>query len=209
MFFVLYKKRGETSRDVVNKVKAVTRVKKTGHAGTLDPLAAGILIVASGREDTKKLHTSLFEEKEYIAVIKLGETSTTDDSEGEKEKVSVKRHPKIKEVKKVCESYVGEISQIPPLYSAVKVNGYESYKLARKGVSVEHKERKVEIKEIELLDYQYPLLKIRVVTGSGVYIRSLARDIGCLLVGGAYLQYLVRTRVGDFILKDCINLKQT
>lgn len=207
MIFAVYKEKGPTSRDVLNKIKKITGEKKVGHAGTLDPLAEGVLLVGIGRESTKKLHSEIFNEKEYLAVIFLGEKSITDDREGKKEKLKVKSPPTFDEVTEITFKFKGPLMQTPPYFSAVKVNGQESYKLARKGSFVPLKKRKTEVKENNILAYRYPLLKIKIVTGSGFYVRSLARDIGEKLKTGGYLYSLVRTRVGDFKIENCKNIE--
>ena len=204
MIVAVYKEEGLTSRDVVNKIKKITGEKKTGHAGTLDPLASGVLVIGIGRESTKKLHTEVFDEKEYLATIKLGEESSTGDREGERAN-SFKRNgePSQKEVDDVLVKFTGVIKQTPSIYSAVKIKGKEAYKYARKGKSVDVPEREVVIKSITIVSYQYPLLKIKVVTGKGAYIRSLAVDIGKELCTGGFLLQLERTRVGGYTIKDC------
>ena len=204
--FAIYKLKGPTSFDVVAQVRKITGVKKVGHAGTLDPLASGVLVIAVGREATKQLSEIVGQEKEYIADIRLGLTSTTDDEEGSKQEIKKLKKSEIKEedIKGVLKKFVGEIDQMPPKYSAIKVNGRRAYKSARKGEVVELKPRKVEIKEIEILDYKYPDLKLRVITGKGVYIRSLARDLGVVLGVGGYLADLERIRVGEFRIEDCV-----
>jgi tRNA pseudouridine55 synthase len=205
--FAVHKPRGMTSHDVVNIVRKKTGVKRVGHGGTLDPLAEGVLVIAVGRENTKLLDKFVKGDKEYVADIKLGENSTTDDAEGEKEKGSNKK-PDREEVQKVLKQFVGRVQQIPPVYSAIKQGGRPIYKRARKGQEVVLEPRIVEIKEIELLDYEYPVVKIRVVTGPGVYIRSLARDLGNKLETGGYLSGLLRTRVANFKLKDAMDLEK-
>lgn len=222
----VFKPVGPTSHDVVDAVRKITGERRVGHAGTLDPLAEGVLVVAVGREFTKKLSGFEGQEKEYVAEIKLGETSSTDDEEGEKRSFISPRHseldsesikerqkmsdqvlddgiPSIDDVKLVANCFVGEIWQTPPLYSAVKVKGKEAYKYARKGKEVKLEPRKREVKEIEVLDYKWPMIRLRVVTGKGVYIRSLAWDIGERLGVGGYMKSLVRTKVGEFELDDC------
>jgi tRNA pseudouridine55 synthase len=203
MIIPIYKKKGPTSRDIVNTLKKEIGEKKIGHGGTLDPLAEGVLVVGIGRTSTKKLHTEMFNEKEYLATIFLGEKSTTGDREGEKTKIEFQKKLKVKEIEKVLESFVGTILQRPPAFSAVKIEGKESYKWARKGIIKETKKREVELKKIDLLSFRYPFLKIKVTTGKGVYIRSLAEDIGENLRCGGYLYSLVRTRVGSLKLEDC------
>jgi tRNA pseudouridine55 synthase len=205
MIFPVYKEKGKTSRAVLNEIKKIVKEKKVGHGGTLDPLAEGVLVVGVGRESTKKLHTEDFNEKEYIATIFLGKNSTTDDEEGEKEVVEVKKNPTEEEVENCLFSFKGFLMQKPPFFSAVKVNGKESYKLARKGDFVELKKRKVELKKINILSYKYPFLEIKIITGRGFYVRSLARDLGKKLKTGGYLYKLVRSRVGSFKISDCVD----
>ncbi len=203
--FAVYKPKGVSSFAVIKQLRKSWGIKKIGHAGTLDPLAQGVLVVGVGREATKKLSSEVTKEKEYIATIKLGEYSTTDDAEGEKNKIN-DYQPKKKEIKETLSQFIGEIMQVPPNFSAIKIKGNRAYKMAREGKKIELKARLVLIKEIELLDYNYPFLKIRVITGPGVYIRSLARDIGQKLGIGAYLSELERIRVGEFKISDCCNL---
>lgn len=196
MIVGIIKPKGPTSNDVVQEVKKITG-EKVGHAGTLDPLASGVLVLGIGK-DTKKLNEVVRKEKEYISIFKLGEYSETDDEEGEKMKMEIKEIPDRNKVKIVVEKFVGEIYQKPPKYSAVKVKGREAYKLARKGEDVFLEPRKVKVEDIEILGYDYPFLELKIITGPGVYIRSLARDIGKELKTGGYVVKLERTRVGDF-----------
>lgn len=140
----IYKPAGPTSHDIVDMVRRATGVKKVGHAGTLDPLARGVLVVAIGREATKQISDVVAKEKEYIARVRLGVTSTTDDEEGEKEVRDIEKVSRSK-VEKVVEKFVGEIEQVPPIYSAVKIAGQEAYKRARRGEEVKMKLRQVEI----------------------------------------------------------------
>ena len=203
--FGVYKPKGPTSNDVLKIIKKKTGEKKVGHAGTLDPLATGVLVVAVGREWTRQLGNIVKTDKEYIAAIKLGEVSTTDDEEGDKQKIKSEKSDK-KQVERAVNHFVGKIMQVPPQFSAVKVKGREAYKMARKGETVQLKPRLVEIKKIEILNYKWPNLKLKVVCGSGTYIRALARDIGGALGTGAYLKDLERTRVGEFKKDDCIKL---
>lgn len=196
--FAVYKPRGITSNGVLNILRRFYGTKKIGHAGTLDPLAKGVLVVAVGREATKKLWEWVKKEKEYLATIRLGIESVTDDAEGIKTKFNVQKKPTKEEIKMALKKFEGIISQIPPIYSAIKIKGKEAYKFARKGQEVILKPRKAEIKKIILLKYHWPYLKLKVITGPGVYIRSLARDLGKKLKTGGYLFNLERTRVGDF-----------
>jgi tRNA pseudouridine55 synthase len=208
--FAFYKPKGITSNDAVQKIKHLTGIRKlkVGHAGTLDPLAQGVLVIAVGREFTKKISEIVKKEKEYIAEITLGFESTTDDAEGEKTKIEFSDIPSLEDVKKSFPEFIGNIKQIPPIYSAIKISGKEAYKYARKGQEIEMKSREVEIKNIELLDYSWPILKIKVLTGPGVYIRSLARDLGKKLRVGGYLSGLERTRVGDFKKEDSVSIDE-
>jgi len=206
--YAIYKPKGPTSNGVLEELRRITGIKKIGHAGTLDPLAKGVLVVGIGRKGTKRLSRLIKSEKEYLAKIRLGVKSTTDDEEGEKTEFEVKNPPTINEVREVVSKYEGEITQTPPIYSAVKVKGKEAYKLARKGIKPELKPRRALIKELDILDYAWPFLKLRAVTGSGVYIRALARDIGQELGTGGYLAELERTRVGRFSKADVLTVEQ-
>jgi len=203
--FAFYKPKGITSNDAVQKVRSIVgRSVRVGHAGTLDPLAQGVLVIAVGREATKTISEVVKKEKEYIAEITLGFESSTDDAEGEKTKIEYSREPLVEEVTGSFKEFIGHIKQMPPIYSAIKIQGQEAYKYARQGQVVEMKSREVEIKNIELMEYAWPKLKIKVLTGPGVYIRSLARDIGKKLGVGGYLSFLERTRVGDFKKGDAV-----
>lgn len=203
--FAVYKPKGPTSHDVVNAVRRATGEKRVGHAGTLDPLARGVLVVAVGRDATKQLASIVAKEKEYIADICLGMTSTTDDEEGEKTPVT-SPHPSRETVEKIVQVYYGEILQTPPAFSAIKLKGQKAYERARKGKEVHLEPRRVTINEIEILAFAWPHLRLRVVTGPGVYIRALARDIGSDLGCGAYLADLERTRVGAFTKEGAVPL---
>lgn len=195
-----------TSHDIVDRIRKITGIRKVGHAGTLDPFATGVLIILID-EATKSQDAIMHQEKEYIGTIKLGETSETFDKTGVITKAS-DRQPAKKEVVLVLEEFIGEISQVPPRYSAIKVKGRKMYELARKGIEFQPEPRKVFIKSIEILDYQYPYLKIKTVCGSGTYIRSLANDIGANLSAGGYLQELERTRIGNYKLEDAVKLEE-
>jgi tRNA pseudouridine55 synthase len=211
--FVVNKPLGISSQRAVQFVKYWARKKtgnkkiRVGHCGTLDPLAEGVLVVAVGREWTKKIYEIVEAKKEYLAEVKLGEISSTDDREGEKIIKKVAKIPTKLEIEKaILKNFIGKISQIPPSFSAIKIQGEEAYKRVRKGEIVEMKARFVEIYEIEFLNYNYPILKIRVVCGKGTYIRSLARDLGEILATGGYLFSLQRTRVGQFTLKNAYEI---
>lgn len=201
------KLKGPTSNDVLTEIKRKLGMRKgVGHAGTLDPLASGVLVVGIGKA-TKKLGEVVKKEKEYITTIKLGMESETDDEEGKKEIIDVKTPPSLDEIVKVVKIFIGEIEQTPPIYSAIKVKGKEAYKLARSGQDVKLRSRKALIKNIEVIKYQWPFLELKVVTGPGVYIRSLARDIGTKLKTGGYVYELERTRVGNFKIEDSVEVK--
>jgi tRNA pseudouridine55 synthase len=204
--FSINKPLGITSHDVVNRVRRLTGIRRVGHGGTLDPLAEGVLVVAVGRQFTKKLDEVVGAEKEYEAEIKFGMSSITDDEEGEKKEWKVDKIPTRKDIEKVLPIFIGKISQMPPIYSAIKVGGKKAYEEARKGRALRLEPRQVEIKKIDILDYNWPLLSIKVVCGKGVYIRSLAREIGEKLNVGGYITKLVRTRVGEYKLVNSIKI---
>lgn len=176
--------------------KTVLPKVKVGHTGTLDPLATGLLVILLG-DYTKKATELSKVDKTYEVTMKLGETSTTGDEEGTKTKVNSKK-PTEAEVLGAIKSFVGEIKQVPPIYSAIKVNGKRAYKLAREGKKIELKPRKVKVYEITDVKYTYPLVNFTVKVSSGTYIRSLVEDIGQKLGTGAYTTDLRRTRVGVF-----------
>lgn len=204
--FAVYKPLGITSHDVVDIVRKKTGVKRVGHGGTLDPLAEGVLVIAVGRENTKKLDEYVKGGKEYIAEVCLGENSETDDSEGEKTEINKEIKPSKMEIETTIKQFVGKISQTPPIYSALKLQGQPAHRRVRKGQKVKLEPREVEIKEIKLLSCEYPIIKLKVACGPGVYIRSIARDLGEKLSTGGYLKSLVRTRVGEFQLQNAIKL---
>lgn len=208
MILNVYKPKGLTSHDMVDRVRRITNERRVGHGGTLDPLAEGILIVGVGRESTKKLEGILKgTDKEYEALIELGKTSTTDDGEGVITPVKSRvKHIDKSKILSTLKHLTGPMKQTPPAYSAVKVSGRPAYKLARKGINPHLKQRTVEVREARLLSFDFPTLKVRFIVSSGTYIRSLARDLGEHLGTGAYLKELVRTRVGEFKLKDSIQL---
>ena len=207
MLFAVYKPKGPSSNKVLSYIRFLTQEKHVGHAGTLDPLAEGVLVVGIGREATRKLADTVRKEKEYVAEIMLGETSATDDAEGSRRPHAVKKVPTREDVEAAAQRFVGKVMQVPPIFSALKIKGKPAYKLARSGLKPRMRAREVEIREIEILEYAWPLLRLRVVTGPGVYIRALARDIGSKLRVGGYLAGLVRTRVGDFTLSTAVRVE--
>lgn len=195
-FGVVAKIRGRLKAELGHKVKV-------GHTGTLDPFATGLLILLTGQM-TKKSSEFLKLDKEYIAELKLGYVSSTGDPEGEITEVISSKHSysSLEKVTSVINSFVGEIDQTPPKFSAIKINGERAYKLARKGQDFEIPSRKVTIYNIEILDYHYPELKIKVHCSSGTYIRTLAEDIGKKLGTGAYLTALRRTKIGKYNVRN-------
>ena len=196
---------GISSFGVVAKVRGALKAEfghkvKVGHTGTLDPFATGLLILLSGKM-TKKSNDFLKKDKTYEATLKLGHTSTTGDPEGEITPRS-ELQPELDIIQSTLQSFIGEIEQTPPAFSAIKINGQRAYKLARKGEEVKIPSRKVTIYSIETLDYKYPELKIRTHVSSGTYIRSLAEDIGKKLGTGAYLTALRRTEIDKYKVED-------
>ena len=204
---VIRKEKGYTSHDVVAKLRGILHMKKIGHTGTLDPDAEGVLPVALGKA-TKLVDLITDKEKTYEAVMRLGVVTDTQDMTGtilsQTEQISVTE----KEVKEAAESFLGEQLQIPPMYSALKVNGKKLYELAREGKTVERKPRPVHFYQIEILEINLPLVRYRVVCSKGTYIRTLCHDMGEKLGCGAAMESLVRTKVGKFELKDAITLAQ-
>lgn len=177
---------------------------KVGHAGTLDPLATGVLILCTGKA-TKQIETLQYHTKEYKATLQLGATTPSFDAEHTVDHTYPTRHITRELIEEVLPRFIGEIQQIPPTYSACKINGARAYKLARKGADVELKPKTLQINEIELLNFDpdHMTMQIRVVCGKGTYIRALARDIGEALDSGAFLTALCRTRLGDIRVEDC------
>ncbi len=204
---------GWTSFDLVAKVrKQISRhlkVKKmkVGHAGTLDPLATGVLIVCTGKA-TKQIENFQYLTKEYVATLKLGETTPSFDLETAIDNRYETSHINESLVKEALSQFVGSIEQIPPAYSACKVNGDRAYELARVGIDPELKPKLLVIDELELLSFAMPEIKIRVVCSKGTYIRALARDIGQALDSGAHLIGLTRTRIGNITLDKCMNIEE-
>lgn len=196
--FAIWKEKGVSSFRALGAIRRANKGERVGHAGTLDPLAEGILVVAVGRDETRKLHEAVGADKEYVASVRFGATSVTDDAEGPITENEVGKIPTREQVSEAVSVQVGEIRQVPPAFSAVHVGGRRSYDLARQGRAVALGERTVTVVEAEVLDYAWPEATIRYVTGPGVYIRSLGRDLGVALGTGAYLSGLVRTRVGSF-----------
>ena len=204
----IYKPTGPTSHDIVDKIRKITGIKKVGHAGTLDPFAEGILIILIGRA-TKLQLKFMKMNKKYVTTLKLGEISDTYDKTGIKSKDQNSNYFKSiskAQILKTLKTFIGEIKQVPPIYSAIKIKGKKAYELARKGQKPKLKSRKIKIYNIKILNYKYPYLEIEVKCGKGTYIRSLAHDIGQKLNCGAYLEKLTRTQIGKFTTKNTVKL---
>lgn len=201
-----------TSFAVVNKIryhicrKLGVKKIKVGHAGTLDPLATGVMIICTGKA-TKRIEEFQYHTKEYIATLQLGATTPSFDLEKEIDATYPTEHITRELVEETLKRFVGSIEQIPPVFSACKVDGKRAYDLARKGEEVELKPKMLVIDEIELLECNLPQIRIRVVCSKGTYIRALARDIGEALNSGAHLTGLIRTRVGEVKLEECLSVE--
>lgn len=202
-----------TSFDIVNKIRYIIRAKlqvkkiKVGHAGTLDPLATGLLIVCTGKM-TKQIDQLQAQEKEYITTIKLGATTPSFDRETEEDEKYETSHITQELVTNALKHFVGEIEQIPPIYSAKKVDGQKAYIAARKGKEIELKPNNIVINSIELLEYSLPYITIKVKCSKGTYIRALGRDIGKQLKSGGYLTELRRTKSGDFNVENALEISE-
>lgn len=207
MMIPINKPAGITSHDVVDRVRKITGERKVGHAGTLDPFATGVLLVATGSEDTKKLKAVMEGEKEYMASLEFGKESDTGDPEGNIKEVSDKSIT-LWDLENVLPGFTGEIKQVPPAHSAVLVRGVRAYKLAREGRDIVMPPRFVTVRSIEVLSFSYPKALLKIVCSSGTYVRSLARDIGKTLRVGAYLTALERTRVGNFTIHEAVSLEE-
>ena len=206
----VYKEKGFTSHDVVAKLRGICKMKKIGHTGTLDPEADGVLPVCFG-SGTKLCDMLTDWDKEYIAVLRLGVVTDTQDMTGQVlSRCEVEKTEGLTEeqVRDVVMGFVGGYDQIPPMYSAIKVGGRKLYELARAGKEIERGPRTVQIREIEILDIDLPLVRLRVVCSKGTYIRTLCHDIGEKLKCGGAMESLTRTRVGIFGIEDALTLKE-
>ena len=202
---------GMTSFGVVARVRRVLsqqlgKKAKVGHTGTLDPFATGLMIIVTGKECRNAMSYSKLD-KVYEATFRLGQTSSTGDPEGELTQV-LDLQPSKEAVEAVLAQFRGEITQRPPIFSAIKINGRRAYDMARKGEAVEIPERQVTVFSLELLDYAYPDVRIRTHVSSGTYIRSLAVDIGAMLGTGAYCAELRRTKVAEYDVLEALNLEE-
>jgi len=198
-----YKPLQWTSFDIVNKIRYMIRVKKVGHAGTLDPLATGLLIVCTGKF-TKQINEYQGLNKEYIGTLVLGATTASYDLETEPENFKSVDHLTQDQINNATHSFVGEILQMPPQHSAIKKEGIRLYESARKGIEVKVDPRKVNIQSFEITHIQLPHIEFKVVCSTGTYIRSLVKDFGEALGVGAYMSHLRRTKIGDFKIEDAM-----
>ena len=196
---------GITSFKLVHIIKKKLHVKKAGHCGTLDPLASGLMIVLVGKY-TKLQDKFMKQDKVYYATIKLGIKTDSGDLDGKIISQSDYSHVTKDIIKQACNDFTGKISQIPPMYSALKVNGQKLYELARKGITIERKPREITIFSIELTDYQKDNFSIRVKCSSGTYIRTLSEDIGAKLKTDTVLTKLIREEIGTYKLTDALNI---
>jgi len=216
-FILIDKPVGWTSFDAVNFVRRQLRIStgnkkiKVGHAGTLDPFATGLLIIAAGRENTKRIDEFKAMPKTYVATLRFGVTSDTFDSTGEMTKTVLNEDfvpPTIDKIKEVLASFVGPQLQLPPMFSAKKINGERLYDLARKGITVDRQPNEITLFHIQLLNYTYPDLTIEVTCSTGTYIRTLAYDIGNKLEVGAYCQELRRTAIGIYDVNNATKISK-
>ncbi len=196
-----------TSFDAVKKVRVLTQVSKVGHAGTLDPLATGLLIICTGAF-TKKINDYMAQEKEYTGSFTLGATTPTYDLESQPVNFRSYDYVTADRLRAATERFIGEIKQVPPIHSAIKKDGKPAYKLARLGKEVKMEPRNIRISEFEITEMDLPVVKFRVVCSTGTYIRSLAYDFGEELGCGAYLSSLRRTRIGEYKVEDALSIEQ-
>src|SRR5579871_668778 len=196
-----------TSFDVARKIRNLVKIKKVGHAGTLDPLATGLLIVCTGKF-TKRINEFMAAEKEYTGTFTLGATTPTYDLESEPENFLDCAAITDAQIYEATKNFTGEILQTPPIHSAIKKDGKRAYELARQGKEIKLDPRKITIKEFEITAIDMPVISFRVVCSTGTYIRSLANDFGQVLGCGAYLSKLCRTRIGAFSLSQAMNMEE-
>lgn len=206
-FDVVKKIKNQISKKLRQKLNIRVKNFKVGHAGTLDPLAEGLVLVCTGKA-TKKINELMLAEKEYVATIMLGKTTPSYDLETNYDQSYPTDHINENMVKDVLQGFIGEQLQMPPIFSAKNINGKRAYEYARKGEEVEMKSNPISISAIELIAYDLPFITFRVVCSKGTYIRSLARDIGEKLSSGAHLTQLIRTRIGDYSIDSSITLQE-
>lgn len=208
-FLLINKPVGPTSHDIVDKLRKITGIKKIGHAGTLDPFASGLLIMAVGRESTKRISEFVGMDKSYEAVLQLGATSDTYDREGKIQISNDQYSISNEDIDEVLKLFVGEQDQIPPMFSAKKVKGKKLYELAREGKEIERKPSKITVYDLGLKLYnsEKKQLTIECTVSTGTYIRTLGYDIGEKLGVGAYLEELERTSIGTYLLENAVNIE--
>lgn len=199
--FLINKPKGWTSFDVVKKIRYALGIKKVGHAGTLDPLASGLLIVCAGKE-TKNIDRYQAQDKEYVGTFVLGKTTESFDLEREITEVADPSHLGLKDIEAAVNQLTGDIMQIPPAHSAIRKGGKRAYELAREGKELKLDPRPVTVSAFEITRFELPEIDFRIVCSKGTYIRSLARDLGDLLKVGAYMSDLTRTGIGNFKLEN-------
>jgi len=199
------KERGRTAFYLVKVLRKLSGIRKIGHAGILDPFATGVMVMLIGRPYTKLSERFTLSDKEYIATVKLGETTDTFDCDGTTTAQN-ETIPSKEAIEEAVSTFQGKIQQIPPMFSAKKVKGQKLYKLARQGIEIERAPIHIEV-TTEILDYTYPLLQLKINCSKGTYIRTIAHDLGVKLGTGAHLTTLIRTRSGNYQLKDCVDAK--
>ena len=203
----VYKPKGPTSHDIIDQIRKITGVKKVGHAGTLDPLATGLLIICTGKM-TKRIDSFQGQEKEYTGTIVLGSTTPSFDLETEINETFQTQHITEALIHETTKQFIGNIQQFPPIFSAVKKNGKRLYEFARAGEHVEIKLREVNISEFAITKIDLPEVQFRVVCSKGTYIRSLAHDFGKALNSGAHLSVLRRTKIGGFSVENALSVEE-
>ena len=196
-----------TSFDAVRKIRNLIRIKKVGHAGTLDPLATGLLIICTGKF-TKKINEYMAQEKEYTGTFTMGAITSTFDLESEPQNFKDISFLTPALINETTKDFIGEINQVPPIHSAIKIEGKRVYELARKGIDVKLEPRKITIKDFQITKIELPVISFRVVCSTGTYIRSLANDFGEKLGCGAYLSSLCRTRIGEHKLENALTIEE-
>ncbi len=205
-FLNINKPENITSHGVAQKLKSILGTRRIGHAGTLDPFATGVLVIAIDKS-TKLMEYLVNDTKEYVADFILGMETDTHDRTGKQTNISKITSIPLSEIRTALKKFTGEIEQIPPMYSAIKIKGKKLYELARAGKEIEREARKITISELEIIEYHYPLLKVKINCSSGTYIRSLAHDIGKILGCGAYVNDLMRTKSGNFNIEESVPLE--
>lgn len=207
-FLIVYKPVGPTSHDIIDSLRKITQIKKIGHAGTLDPFARGVLIIAISREYTKRLSEFSKLDKVYVADLFLGAVTDTFDVKGNIRSNKITKIPSLEFIKNKVNKFIGPQKQIPPMFSAKKVNGKKLYNLARQGKTIKREATDINIYKLKILNYEWPNLRLEIYCSAGTYIRSLGHDIGQSLGCGAYLKDLERTAIGTVDKKDAVSLEK-